>query len=310
MSIFISIASYRDPELVRTIKSAIDNSSGDNDLYFSIVVQDFDSDIPDLSWVPNLSLITMHPKDARGAGYARANAAKFYNDQDYFLQIDSHTLFEKNWDSICIDEHNKAKAIAKNDKIILSYFPPPFHVEPDKSIFFIKNDKKKPAYPTRQKPFYTRKKYWTAERIEFNDRQRLQPEQSSTVLAGFIFASGNIVKEVPYDSEISFFGEEICFAMRAWTRGWDIYSPSKVILYHFYLRTEYNKVWNDKNVRPISWTDIEKISKEKQIRVLCGLEKGIYGAGDYRHLRLFEKFVGYNFKEIYGLTNSTNESTI
>ncbi|MFN9953297.1 MAG: GlcNAc-transferase family protein, partial [bacterium] len=27
MSIFISIASYRDPELIRTIKSAIDNAA-------------------------------------------------------------------------------------------------------------------------------------------------------------------------------------------------------------------------------------------------------------------------------------------
>ncbi|MGA1047402.1 MAG: GlcNAc-transferase family protein, partial [Minisyncoccia bacterium] len=173
-----------------------------------------------------------------------------------------------------------------------------------------KNDKKKHAYPTKQKPTYTRKNYWTAERIEFSDRQRPQPEQSSTVLAGFVFANGSIVNEIPYDPEISFFGEEICFSMRAWTRGWDIYSPSKVIVYHFYLRTEYKKVWHDKNVRPISWEDLEKYSKEKQMRVLCGIEKGIYGAGDYRHLKLYEKLVGYNFKEIYGLTDLDNGGTI
>lgn len=303
MSIFISIASYRDPELIRTIKSALSNAANPDQLHFSVVLQEFDNHIPDLSWVPNLKLTTMHPKDARGAGYARAIAMQAYDNQDYYLQIDSHTLFEKNWDLVCIDEHNKAKIIAKNDKIILSYFPPPFHVEPDGSIFFIKNDKKKPPYPTKQKPLLTSRKHWTAQRVEFADRQRLQPEQSSTILAGFVFTTGDIVGEVPYDPEISFFGEELCFAMRAWTRGWDMYSPSKVILYHFYLRTEYNKIWHDKNIRPISWEDLEKQSKEKQIKVLCGIEKGIFGAGNYRHLKLFEKLVSQDFKLIYGLTD-------
>ena len=300
MSIFVSIASYRDPELTRTIKSAISNASNPDELHFSIVVQDFEENTPDLSWVPNLSLVTMHPKEARGAGYARSIAMKAYNNQDYYLQIDSHTLFEKDWDTISIDEHNKAKSIAQNDKIILSYFPPPFHIEPDKSIFFIKNDKRKPAYPTKQKPLFTRRNHWTAQRVEFSDRSRRYPEESSTILAGFVFTTGNIVKEIPYDPEISFFGEELCFAVRAWTRGWDIYSPSKVILYHFYLRADYNKVWDDKNVKIISWEDLEKQSSEKQKRILCGLELGTYGVGSVRTLEDYQKIAGLDFKKIYG----------
>jgi hypothetical protein len=305
MSIFISIASYRDPELTRTIKSAINNAANPDQLYFSIVVQDFENDIPDLSWIPNLSLITMHPKEARGAGYARSIAMKAYNNQEYFLQIDSHTLFEKDWDIISIDEHNKAKSIANNDKIILSYFPPPFTIEPDKSVFFIKNDRKKPAYATKQKPLFTRRNNWTAQRVEFADRTRKYPEQSTTILAGFVFTTGNIVDEIPYDPEISFFGEELCFAVRAWTRGWDIYSPSKVILYHFYLRPDYSKVWDAKNVIAVSWKDLEKQSSEKQKRILCGLEVGIYGLGSVRKLEEYERLVGLDFKKIYGVSSDT-----
>ena len=88
MSIFISIASYRDPELIRTIKSAIDNAAKPNELYFGIVVQEFDKDIPDLSWIKNAEILIMHPKDARGAGYARAIAMDRYDNQDYYLQVD------------------------------------------------------------------------------------------------------------------------------------------------------------------------------------------------------------------------------
>ncbi len=302
MSIFISIASYRDPELVRTINSAIDNAAHPEKIYFGVVLQEMEKFEPDLSKIPRLSLMKMHPKFARGAGFARAKVMELYDGQDYFLQIDSHTIFEKNWDLLCIQEYEKAKQIAKNDKIILSYFPPPFHIEPNGSAHIIKNSKKQLPYPTRQKPKLSKRNEWTAERIEFYDKNRSMPELSTTLLAGFVFTSGDIVKEVPYDPEISFFGEEICFAVRAWTKGWDIYSPSVTILYHFYSREGYKKIWKDRNIRNVSWKEIESKSKEKQKRVLCGIEEGIFGLGSYRHVKLYEKMTGLDFKKMYGLT--------
>ena len=301
MSIFISIASYRDPELERTIRSAIDNAANPDDLYFGVVLQELPKFEPDLSWVPRLNLMKIHAKFARGAGFARAKAMELYNGEDYYLQIDSHTMFEKNWDILCIKELEKAQEISKNKKIILSYFPPPYHIEPNKTIHLIKNSKTQPPYPTKQKPKLTKRNEWTAERIEFSDKQKKYPELSTTVLAGFVFTTGNIVEEVPYDPDISFFGEEICFAVRAWTRGWDIYSPSVTILYHFYTREGYSKIWKDKNIRKMSWKEIEDISKVRQKNVLCGIEQGIYGLGDYRHIKHYEKMTGLDFKAMYGV---------
>lgn len=299
--IFISIASYRDPEVVRTIRSALDNAHSPDSLYFSVVLQEFEKHAPDLSWVPNLSLVSMHPKFARGAGYARSIAMRSYNKEDYFLQIDSHTIFSKNWDLLCIDQHNKAKAISKNNRIILSYFPPPFYIEENNTISFPTKDSERKPYPTKQIPFANKRKEWTAKRIEFSDQTFSNPEESSTVLAGFIFTDGRIVKEVPYDEEISFFGEEICFAVRAWTRGWDIYSPSEKIVYHFYGRERYKKIWKDSQIREKSWIEIENNSKEKQKRVLCGEESGIFGAGKKRSLKEYELFCGQNFSDFYDI---------
>lgn len=303
MSIFISIASYRDPVLLTTIESALTNASNPDEIYFGVVIQDIEKDIPDLSKYKNISTIIMHPRDARGAGFARDKAISLLTNQDYFLQIDSHTIFVKNWDQIAIDELNKAKAIAKNNKVVLSYFPPPFHIETNKTISIVKKNKKQLPYPTRQKPKLNKRGEWTAERIEFEDKERKNPEISSTILGGFIFADASLVKEIPYDPDISFFGEEICFAMRAWTRGWDIYSPSKTIVYHFYIRGGYKKIWKDKSIRKISWEHIEKISKKKQKDILCGEISGTYGAGTIRSLEKFEELIGINFKEHYGLTN-------
>lgn len=301
MSIFISIASYRDPELTRTVKSAIDNAKFPDDLYFSIVLQEIEREEPDLSWIPNLNLTKIHPKFARGAGYARSIAMQSYDNQDYFLQIDSHTLFAENWDVLCIEELKKAQEISNNNKVVLSYFPPPFHIDNKKHLSFPKLDPERKPYPTRQVPMLNKRQEWTASRVEFIDKNFNNPEESSTVLAGFIFSPGYLVKEVPYDPDISFFGEEVCFAMRLWTRGWDIYSPSKVILYHFYSRGDYKKIWKDKPIRNVSWTEIEEISKAKQLSVLCGIEQGIYGAGNIRPIEAYEIFCGYNFKKFYGI---------
>ncbi len=303
MTIFISIASYRDPELERTIHSALDNAANPQDLHFGVMLQEFERFAPDLSWVPNLTLNTIHPKMARGAGYARAQIIPMYSGQDYFLQIDSHTIFEKNWDQICIDQYKKAQEISNNNKIILSHFPPPFYVEPDKTISIIKNSKTQLPYATKQKPMLTKRGEWTAERVKLTNKNL--PEQSTTILAGFVFSKGELIQEVPYDPEISFFGEELCFAIRAWTRGWDIYSPCVTIVYHFYMREGYSKVWKDRNLREISWKELEVISKEKQKRVLCGIEGGIWGAGSIRTIAEYEKLTGLDFKKMYNASSDT-----
>jgi hypothetical protein len=302
MRIFISIASYRDPELQWTIKSAIENANNPDNLYFGVVHQGVDSELFDIHSTKNMSLIKMHPKEAKGAGFARAKAMELYSGQEYFLQIDSHTRFAPGWDSICIDQLNRAKNISGHSRILLSYFPAPYEPERNGGMFLIKNNPKIKEYPTRQKILLNKRKQWTAERFEFDSKLKEDPELSETVLGGFMFSDGSIVNEVPYDPEISFFGEEVCFAMRSWTRGWDIYSPSKNIVYHFYSRGGYSKIWKDRNLRGISWKELEDISYEKQKRILCGEEAGIFGAGSVRSLKEYEMFTNTNFKDFYSLT--------
>ena len=302
MRIFISIASYRDPELQWTIKSAIENANNPDNLYFGVVHQGVDSELFDINTIKNMSLIKMHPKEAKGAGFARAKAMELYSGQEYFLQIDSHTRFVPGWDAISIDQLNRAKNISGHSRVLLSYFPAPYEPERNGGMFLVKNNPKIKSYPTRQKILLNKRKQWTAERFEFDSKLKENPELSETVLGGFMFSDGSIVNEVPYDPEISFFGEEICFAMRSWTRGWDIYSPSKNIVYHFYSRGGYSKIWKDRNLRGISWKELEDISYNKQKRILCGEEEGIFGAGNVRTLAEYEIFTNTNFKDFYSLT--------
>lgn len=297
MSIFISIASYRDPELKRTIMSAIDNADNPKELFFGLVIQEFQKKMPNLEDIPNVKIFAMSPKFARGAGYARFLAMDMYNGENYFLQVDSHTIFSKGWDTECISQLKKAQEISNNKKIIISAFPQPFIIESNR-VNILTKSKDHAVYPMKQIPFQRPSGEWTAKRVEFENNDD-NPEISMTVLGGFMFATGNIVEEVPYDPDIAFLGEELCFATRAWTRGWDIYSPKKIILYHYYVRPNYSKVWLDSTIRKMSWKELESISKEKQISVLCGIEQGTYGLGNIRPISEYEKINSINFNSIY-----------
>jgi hypothetical protein len=300
--IFISIASYRDPELEHTIKSAMDNADYPTRLNFGIVHQGTDKEMPDLSWLENKKVISMHPREAMGVGFARSKAMELYDDEDYFLQIDSHIQFVSGWDTKLINQLKMAQEKSGNDKIIISAFPGMYIRESNKAVLIGFHKGNEMTYPCKQVLSRRKNGAWASGRVDFEFEDDT-PEQSNTVLAGFVFTTGNIVKEIPYDPEISFFGEELCFAARAWTNGWDIYSPKEFILYHFYGRNGYKKVWKDNNIRKISWADIEARSEEKQKRVLCGIEEGIYGLNNVRTIEEYEKLVGYNFKNVYGLTN-------
>lgn len=297
-NIFISVASYRDPELESTLRDLIEKAEKPDRLHIGVVYQGTDRERPDLSFLPKYSLISIHPRDARGVGFARSKAMSLYQGETYFLQIDSHMRFVPNWDRLAIKHLQLAQSLTKN-RVILSSFPAPYSLEGKQTVLHTKQVGDWAVHPTKQKVMLRKSNEWGAERVEFEDSERSKPEQSNTILAGFVFTYGDIVNEVPYDPEISFFGEEVCFAARAWTRGWDIYSPSIILAYHFYHRGGFKKVWNDNNIRPVSWTELQKISHEKQKRVLCGIEQGPMGLGTNRTIEAYESMVGFAFKDFY-----------
>ena len=106
------------------------------------------------------------------------------------------------------------------------------------------------------------------------------------------------MEEVPYDERISFMGEELCIAIRSYTRGWEIYAPNEMVCWHFYKREDRPKIWKD-NTGTRSWTDIEMKSQRVQRDVLLGVETGIFGIGDYQKYLEYQEMVGIDFANFY-----------
>ena len=182
MSIFISVASYRDPHLQLTLKSAVENASNPSGLFFGIVNQDVARNEVDYSFLPDYSLIKIHPRNARGVGLARSKAMSLYNGEDYFLQVDSHTQFVKNWDLKCIEQLKLAKQVSGNKKTILSCYPPPYSMDNSQVFIHTVSTEEHPVEPTKQIVKLRTDDQWSAVRVDFDNLEAGIPELSNTVL--------------------------------------------------------------------------------------------------------------------------------
>ena len=133
MSIFISIASYQDPLLVSTIFSAYENAENKNDLIFGICDQSDNSiKVNEITFSDQIHYDHLDPLFSRGPCWARHRAQSFFNEEDFFLQVDSHTQFAPKWDSIFIKQLEKISANQEIDeyfkKPIITSYPRSFKV--------------------------------------------------------------------------------------------------------------------------------------------------------------------------------------
>jgi hypothetical protein len=299
MSIFVSVVSYKDSELVPTIKSLIDNADNPKDLDFAVVSQDNKNKHPDLSFVQNLSYLKMDFRDAKGAGYARKLAMEMYQGQSFYLQLDSHMRVVPSWDSKIKKMYEVSADIAKTEKIILSQYPAAYEIHTGGKEYFLEDHEELWSFPTWSRVENRDDGSWSSKRERFNDLS--QPHPSHTILAGYLFAPGRFVEEIPYDERISFMGEELCMAIRSYTRGWKIYAPNEMLFWHFYKRTESPKIWNqiEDTQRPLKWIEMEMESRSIQKNILIGKEQGVFGIGDQDKYLEYQDLVGIDFNKFY-----------
>ena len=269
MSIFISIASYQDPLLVSTIFSAYENAENKNDLIFSICDQS-DNAIRanEISFSDQIHYDHVNPLFSKGPCWARHRAQNFFNEEDFFLQVDSHTQFAPEWDSIFIKQLEKISANQEIDeyfkKPIITSYPRSFKVlDFEKGLFELNTGDKHTQVITYRKDSLFFKGSFS--------RQIGIPTKHSDIThaillaAGCIFTKGAFVKEIPYDPNYYFYGEELSLAMRAFTNGYSFFHIPDVPLFHLYTDTSdipRKLHWDpeDDQKRAVKWTELDKKS--------------------------------------------------
>jgi [Skp1-protein]-hydroxyproline N-acetylglucosaminyltransferase len=231
-TIFVSIASYRDAICAQTVENLFESAERPFNIYVGICQQNkLEEDTDCISkykkreWFKNISIIRISHKVAKGPTYARFLCSKLYKNEDYFLQIDSHTKFLKNWDSILLNDMLKLynRGVLKP---VLSHYP--------KAIEYHSYKKKKDCdVPTLCTSFFTDRKMISFPGAEIHSTQCEIMRPTAYIAGGMMFAPGSFLKEIPYDPNLDylFVGEEILHSIRFYTHGWDIFTPSQNVLY-------------------------------------------------------------------------------
>mgnify|MGYP000979439326 CR=1 FL=1 len=202
MSIFISIASYQDPLLVSTIFSAYNNAQNKDELVFSICDQSDDGiKVKEIAFCDQIHYEHVDPLFSKGPCWARHRAQSFYKDEDFFLQVDSHTQFAKDWDSIFIAQLNKIASIDSEDgyfkKPIITSYPRSFKVvDFEKGLFELNTgDKHTQVITYRKDSLFSKGSFSRQIGIP---TKFVDITHAILMAAGCIFARGSFVKEIPF----------------------------------------------------------------------------------------------------------------
>ena len=286
--IFISIASYRDPDLVNTVKSCYNNAQNKKLLFFSVFSQAEYSEHADLSFIPQnqIRYLKTHWSESKGVCWARSIANNNLQGK-YFLQIDSHSRFVKNWDTSIISNYSKSKTFW-GDRLILTNYPDPFELKENLYIELPFDSLKKiePIWNSAEKIVVSKMPWSDVQDTEYGD-------ETMHLCAGCVFTTKGIMEEVPYDENIYFEGEEFSIALRAYTRGIRIVSPTvKFMFTNYNIKNSKRRThWQD---NPL-WNDMSLKSKKRLAEILSGnTELGIYGIGSLLLFEQYKKIVGIN----------------
>ena len=292
-SIFIQLASYHDFELGKTMYDALYKSSKFHEIHFGVHNCYYKEKEIFIPQYPNLRLVESVAPENIGVGIARSIANSLYDGQDYYLQIDTHTRFEYNWDESLIKLIEEYKELGF-EKPLLSMYPGTWRYNDNlKEVIEWTVDTNSTVFdPSRGQDFLE-----TMIPIQL----AVPPENwiyQKAIAGGFIFTTGDYA-ELGVNEKIMFLGEEILMAVRAYTHGYDLLIPDKHYVYHLYYDTE---AVFQKNMRRHTWTDfpeewsrLEAISKAEVVDILTNQRIGPGALGTVRTLDEYAEYAGLDF---------------
>ena len=294
--IFIQIASYRDPQLIPTIKDCIKNAKKPEKLVFSIAwqhsIEDAWDNLDEFKDDKRFKIVDINYSESKGACWARNQLQQNYNGEEYTLQLDSHHRFVENWDEELIMMYKQLVKKGHKKPLLTGYvssFDP--DNEPGGRI---------------QQPWKMNFDRFIPEGAVFflpatidDYQERTEPIPARFYSAHFAFSTGKFVEEVPHDPEYYFHGEEISIAVRAYTHGYDLFHPHKIIVWHEYTRKGRKKQWDDDK----QWVskNVHCHSRNRKLFEMDGevkdIDFGIYDFGTERTLLDYERYAGLSFKK-------------
>lgn len=291
--IFISIASYRDRLLKNTLLEAYNKAQHKERLVFGVFEQARPEEalnLDDFAFKDQIRYERVDPELSRGVCWARKHVQTMFRDEQYYMQIDAHMLFDNNWDQYYVDHLEEIKKYSA--KPIITAYPNNFQHDdlnvraeyrPNEIVMIWTGEERSPEF--KEKGFCPP---WGG----------YFPSKHSAVHgfyigACFIFTIGSFVRDVPYDDSIFFGGEEPALSLRAWTHGYDIFHIQKLHLYHCWHKSYGGVIhWDVDGSKSQQYKSDAKVHLEKLIN---NQVPAPYGLGTERTLEQYMAFSGLNY---------------
>ncbi|KGW42108.1 UDP-N-acetylglucosamine-transferase [Burkholderia pseudomallei] len=323
-SIFVQIASYRDPQLIPTLVDLIDRASRPEALRIVVCRQHALEDTIGAFFTHGFSrwradtagefavhtlafrgasieMIDVPYQQSRGACWARNLIQQRYGNERYTLQLDSHHRFIDGWDQQIVEMLESLRTFSAKP-LITAYLPG----------FTPGCERRALSHTPLAMTFFR----FSPEGVvlfrarDIADWQAMaHPIPARFYSAHFAFADGHFAQTVRHDPHFFFHGEEISLAVRAFTHGYDLYHPHRAIAWHEYTRRGRPKIWDDHTVEAKAngvvsrhWGELDQRSHERNRALLgidgascTGIDFASYGLGTERTLAEYERYAGLSF---------------
>lgn len=272
MSIFVQLVSYKNFDVLETVKNCIENAKDKENLYFGICLEQNEETPPELVH-PRIK-VHREPLGQYSYGWARSKAQSFYDGQDYTLQIDSGSRFLNNWDEELIGALNSTGV----EKPMLTNCPNKFNPQTN-TLEFPECSYK----PQVHQLVYESPATWP------NPMKNIKNIiKGRWVVDGFFFTKGKHCLECKYNPSIYYSESEASNTLRSFTSGYDIFHHYKPV------------VWRNYDARPTQWSDdsewwIKDQNSKTAFNKLIKGQENEYGLGSARTLRDFELYTGIDF---------------
>lgn len=252
-SIYVAIASLDDDELVPTIRDLFAKAANPARVYVGLIVQSasarwYREVVKQLRQIsPNIKtsftkVTSKNALDVLGVGRGRELSHSFYADEDYVLQVDSHSMFLQDWDDVLIGLLAMAKTASQNRRTILTAYAGNYFLDKDgnRTTEFPEglNEHQEFYYPLFKR-YVSEAGLPTWDTVPLSRVSDItQPFIPSPKFnANFAFGDKEFAGNLGLDSEVVFFEEELIQTVNLLGSGWSLAFPNikEAVVRHLYI---------------------------------------------------------------------------
>lgn len=237
--LYVQIPAYRDLELAPTLRALYAEANRPSRLRVRIMWQRGQDEVlpDDVRTLPGLEIDEVPAAVSEGCNWARRRLQEAWQGERYTLLLDSHHRFVPGWDDLALTMLEQLRTTGTAKPLLTGYLPA---YDPRSGL--LRSSGPRRLYPyARDRGVLTRLNSWAIRDVETLSA----PVPADFASLHFILTDGSFNREVPFDPAVYFFGDEVLTSVRAFTAGYRLFHPHRVVGWHAYDRSSRVTHWAD-----------------------------------------------------------------